>query len=157
MTDFIPTADLYDEHGEALTSCDTQLTQFGARSRFQGEIVTVRCHEDNALLKKVVGEPGHGKVVVVDGDGSVHCALMGDVMAGLAASNGWEGVVIHGAVRDVVALAKLDIGIKAVGSNPRKSSKHGTGQHNVPVSFGGAVFTPGAQLVSDEDGVVILP
>lgn len=157
MTDFIPTADLYDEHGEALTSCDTQLTQFGARSRFQGEIVTVRCHEDNALLKKVVGEPGHGKVVVVDGDGSVHCALMGDVMAGLAASNGWEGVVIHGAVRDVVALAKLDIGIKAVGSNPRKSSKHGTGQHNVPVSFGGAVFTPGAQLVSDEDGVVVLP
>jgi regulator of ribonuclease activity A len=157
MTDFIPTADLYDEHGEALTSCDTQLKQFGARSRFQGEIVTVRCHEDNALLKKVVGEPGHGKVVVVDGDGSVHCALMGDVMAGLAASNGWEGVVIHGAVRDVAALAKLDIGIKAVGTNPRKSSKHGTGQHNVPVSFGGAVFTPGAQLVSDEDGVVVLP
>jgi regulator of ribonuclease activity A len=157
MTDFIPTADLYDEHGGALTSCDTQLRQFGARSRFQGEIVTVRCHEDNALLKKVVGEPGHGKVVVVDGDGSVHCALMGDVMAGLAASNGWEGVVIHGAVRDVAALAKLDIGIKAVGSNPRKSSKHGTGQHNVPVSFGGAVFTPGAQLVSDEDGVVVLP
>jgi regulator of ribonuclease activity A len=157
MTGFIPTADLYDEHGEALTSCDTQLRQFGARSRFQGEIVTVRCHEDNALLKKVVGEPGHGKVVVVDGDGSVHCALMGDVLAGVAASNGWEGVVIHGAVRDVVALAKLDIGIKAVGSNPRKSSKHGTGQHNVPVSFGGAVFTPGARLVSDEDGVVVLP
>ena len=157
MPDFIPTADLYDDQGEALTSCDTQLRQLGARSRFQGEIATVRCHEDNALLKKVVGEPGHGKVVVVDGDGSVHCALMGDVMAGLAASNGWEGVVIHGAVRDVAALAKLDIGIKAVGSNPRKSSKHGTGQHNVPVSFGGAVFTPGAQLVSDEDGVVVLP
>jgi regulator of ribonuclease activity A len=156
MPDFIPTADLFDEHGETLTSCDTQFTQFGARSRFQGEIVTVRCHEDNALLKKVVGEPGHGKVVVVDGDGSVHCALMGDVMAGLAASNGWEGVVIHGAVRDVAALATLDIGIKALGSNPRKSSKHGTGQHNVPVSFGGAVFPPGARLVSDEDGVVVL-
>jgi regulator of ribonuclease activity A len=157
MTDFIPTADLYDEHGEALSSCDTQLKQFGARRRFQGEIVTVRCHEDNALLKKVVSEPGHGKVVVVDGDGSVHCALIGDVMAGLAVSNGWEGVVIHGAVRDVAALGNIDIGIKALGSNPRKSSKHGTGQHNVPVSFGGAVFTPGAQLVSDEDGVVVLP
>ena len=157
MTSFIPTADLYDEHGDALASCDTQFKQFGARTRFQGEIVTVRCHEDNALLKKVVSEPGHGKVVVVDGDGSLHCALMGDVMAELAASNGWEGVVIHGAVRDVAALATLDIGIKALGSNPRKSSKHGTGQHNVPVSFGGAVFPPGAQLVSDADGVVVLP
>lgn len=157
MTGFIPTADLYDEHGDALASCDVQFKQFGARARFQGEIVTVRCHEDNALLKKVLGEPGRGKVVVVDGDGSLHCALMGDVMAALAASNGWEGVVIHGAVRDVAALAKLDIGIKALGSNPRKSSKHGTGQHNVPVSFGGAVFSPGAQLVSDEDGVVVLP
>jgi regulator of ribonuclease activity A len=157
MSDFTPTADLYDAHGESLASCDTQLRQFGARSRFRGEIVTVRCHEDNALLKQVVGEPGHGKVLVVDGDGSVHCALIGDVLAGLATSNGWEGVVLHGAVRDVAALATLDIGIKALGSNPRKSSKQGTGQRDVPVSFGGAVFRPGAQLVSDEDGVVVLP
>src|SRR5919112_5917260 len=100
MTDFIPTADLYDEHGEALSSCDTQLKQFGAHRRFQGEIVTVRCHEDNALLKKVVQEPGAGKVVVVDADASVHCAMLGDKMADLAVSNGWEGVIIHGAVRD---------------------------------------------------------
>jgi regulator of ribonuclease activity A len=157
MSDFTLTVDLYDEHGESLASCDTQLRQFGARSRFRGEIVTVRCHEDNALLKQVVGEPGHGKVLVVDGDGSVHCALLGDVLAGLATSNGWEGVVLHGAVRDVAALASLDIGIKALGSNPRKSSKQGTGQRDVPVSFGGAVFRPGAQLVSDEDGVVVLP
>jgi regulator of ribonuclease activity A len=157
MSDVIPTADLYDEHGEALASCDTQFRQFGGRTRFQGEIVTVRCHEDNALLKTVVGEPGRGKVLVVDGDGSVHCALMGDVIAALAVSNGWEGVVLHGAVRDVAALATLDIGIKALGSNPRKSSKQGTGQRDVPVSFGGAVFAPGARLVSDEDGVVVLP
>ena len=157
MPDLIPTADLVDQHGDALDSCDTQLRQFGGRVRFQGEIVTVRCHEDNALLKTVLGGPGQGKVLVVDGDGSLHCALVGDVIAGLAVSNGWEGVVIHGVVRDVVALASLDIGIKALGSNPRKSSKQGTGQQNVPVSFGGAVFTPGAQLVSDEDGVVVLP
>src|SRR3954452_2250912 len=157
MPDVIPTADLYDEHGDTLASCDTQFRQVGGRARFQGEIVTVRCHEDNALLKKVVGEPGRGKVVVVDGNGSLHCALMGDVMAGLAVANGWEGVVIHGAVRDVAALATLDIGIKALGSNPRKSGKRGTGEHNVPVSFGSAVFPPGAHLVSDEDGVVVLP
>jgi regulator of ribonuclease activity A len=157
MPDLIPTADLVDQHGDALGSCDLQLRQFGGRARFQGEIVTVRCHEDNALLKTVLGGPGQGKVLVVDGGGSLHSALVGDVIAGLAVSNGWEGIVIHGVVRDVAALGTLDIGIKALGSNPRKSSKQGTGEHDVPVSFGGAVFAPGAQLVSDEDGVVVLP
>ena len=119
--------------------------------------MTVRCHEDNALLKKVVSEPGQGKVVVVDGDGSVHCAMLGDKMAEIALGNGWEGLVINGAIRDAAALAPLDIGIKAVGTNPRKSHKHGAGERDVVVSFGGAVFTPGAHLVSDEDGVVVLP
>ena len=157
MPDLIPTADLVDQHGDALGSCDLQLRQFGGRARFQGEIVTVRCHEDNALLKSVLGEPGRGKVLVVDGGGSLRCALVGDVIAGLAVSNGWEGIVIHGVVRDVAALGTLDIGLKALGSNPRKSSKQGTGERDVPVSFGGAVFAPGAQLVSDEDGVVVLP
>lgn len=157
MTDITPTADLYDEHGEELASCDTQFLQFGGRTQFQGEIVTVRCHEDNALLKQVVQEPGSGKVVVVDADGSVHCAMMGDKMADIAVSNGWEGVIIHGAVRDTALLAGLDIGIKALGTNPRKSHKHGAGQQNVPVAFGGAVFTPGAVVISDQDGIVILP
>jgi len=157
MSEFIPTADLYDQHGEALASCDTQFRQFGGRTRFQGEIVTVRCHEDNALLKTVVQEPGTGKVLVVDADGAVHCAMMGDKMADIAVSNSWEGVIIHGAVRDAALLAPLDIGIKAVGTNPRKSPKYGAGTKNVPVAFGGVVFTPGAVVVSDEDGVVVLP
>jgi regulator of ribonuclease activity A len=157
MSEFIPTADLYDEHGDALASCDTQLRQFGGRTRFQGEIVTVRCHEDNALLKQVVQGPGRGKVVVVDADGSVHTAMMGDQMADIAVANGWEGVIIHGAVRDSAMLAKLDIGIKALGANPRKSSKTGAGQEGVPVGFGGVVFRPGATVVSDEDGIVVLP
>jgi regulator of ribonuclease activity A len=157
MSDFAPTADLCDEHGPGLPSCDTQFRQYGGRTRFQGTIVTVRSHEDNALLKKAVAEPGHGKVIVVDGSGSLHCAMIGDKMAEQAHSNGWEGIVINGAVRDAATLAALDIGIKALGTNPRKSHKHGAGQHNVPVSFGGVVFTPGAKLVSDEDGVVVLP
>jgi len=157
LSDFVPTADLYDEHGDALAGCDTQFRQFGGRTRFRGEIVTVRCHEDNALLKKVVEAPGAGKVVVVDADGSLHTAMMGDLMAGVAVSNGWEGVVIHGAVRDSAVLAGLDIGIKALGTNPRKSRKQGTGQQDVPVAFGGVVFVPGATLVSDEDGIVVLP
>jgi regulator of ribonuclease activity A len=152
-----PTADLVDEYGDALQSCDTQLRQYGARRVFQGSIVTVRCHQDNAMVKALLGEPGEGKVLVVDGGGSLHSALMGDLIAASAVEHGWEGVVIHGVVRDVAELAKLDLGVKALGSNPRKSAKTGAGERDVPVTFGEATFTPGAQLVSDEDGVVVLP
>jgi regulator of ribonuclease activity A len=156
MSDFIPTADLCDTHGPDLASCDTQFRQFGGRTRFRGEIVTINSHEDNAILKTVVAEAGHGKVLVVDAGGSVHCAMLGDKMAARAQGNGWEGIIINGAVRDTVALAALDIGVKALGTNPRRSHKHGAGQLNVPVAFGGIVFAPGAILVSDEDGVVVL-
>ncbi|WP_433441131.1 ribonuclease E activity regulator RraA [Nonomuraea sp. CA-141351] len=151
----IVTADLYDERGDQLDSCDLQLRQYGDRRAFAGPVVTVRCHEDNALLKSILGEPGEGRVLVVDGGGSLHTALMGDVIAGLAVSNGWAGIVINGAVRDVVALRELDLGIKALGSNPRKSGKQGTGERDVPVSFGGAVFHPGAELFSDDDGILV--
>ena len=156
-TSTVSTADLYDEHGDALDSCDVQLRQFGALPRFSGPAVTVRCHEDNALLKSVLSEPGEGRVLVVDGGGSVHRALMGDMIAGIAVSNGWAGVVIHGAVRDVAVLRTLEVGIKALGSNPRKSTKTGAGDRDVPVTFGGATFVPGAMVYSDDDGVVVLP
>lgn len=154
---FVATADLHDEHGDALASCDLQLRQYGGRLRFRGEIATVRCREDNVLVKQALSEPGHGKVLVVDGGGSLHCALVGDVIADLAAGNGWEGVVVHGVVRDSALLAGIDLGVKALGTNPRKSPKHGVGERDVPVGFGGVVFVPGATLVSDEDGVVVLP
>ena len=157
MTAAIGTADLYDEYEEQLQSCDLQLRQYGGRRVFAGEVVTVRCREDNALVKQVLGTPGEGRVLVVDGGGSLHTALMGDLIAASAVQNGWAGVVINGAVRDVAALAELDLGIKALGSNPRKSAKTGAGDRDVVVSFGGATFTPGARLVSDDDGVVILP
>ena len=150
------TADLVDAHGDALDSCDTQFRQFGGRRSFHGPVVTVRCREDNALLKSVLSEPGQGRVLVVDGGGSLHRALMGDLIAGLAVDNGWAGVIINGAVRDVAVLATLDLGIKALGSNPRKSAKTGAGARDIPVSFGSATFTPGAEVYSDEDGIVIL-
>ena len=150
------TADLVDEHGEALQSCDLQLRQFGGRRRFHGPIRTVACFEDNALVRQVLSEPGDGAVLVVDGVGSLHTALVGDLIAGLAQANGWAGVVVHGAVRDTEALGGLDIGIKALGSNPRKSAKAATGQIDVPVRFGGVTFRPGEHLYSDEDGVVVL-
>jgi regulator of ribonuclease activity A len=151
------TADLYDEHGEKLGSCDTQFRQYGAVTSFSGPAVTVSCFQDNALLKSVLSEPGEGRVLVVDGGGSVHTALMGDIIAGLAVSHGWAGVIINGAVRDVAALRELPVGIKALGSNPRKSGKAGTGERDVVLEFGNCTFTPGARVVSDDDGVVVLP
>lgn len=151
------TADLVDEHGDAIESCDLQLRQYGGRAEFRGRIATVRCREDNALVKAVLSTPGEGGVLVVDGGGSLHTALVGDVIAGLGVANGWAGLVVHGAVRDVAALRGLPIGIKALGSNPRRSGKTGAGVRDEPVSFGGATFRPGAELVGDEDGVVVLP
>ena len=151
----VVTADLIDRYADALQSCDLQFRQFGGRSRFAGRIRTVRCHQDNVLVRRVLSEPGEGQVLVVDGGGSLHTSLVGDVVAGLGQGNGWVGLVINGAVRDVVALGQLDIGVKALGSNPRKSAKAGTGAVDVPVSFGGVRFEPGAHLYSDEDGIVV--
>jgi regulator of ribonuclease activity A len=151
----VATADLIDRHGDALQSCDLQFRQFGGRSRFWGRIRTVRCHQDNVLVRRVLSEPGSGQVLVVDGGGSLHTSLVGDVVAGLAQGNGWAGLVVHGAVRDVVALAGLEVGVKALGSNPRKSAKEATGEVDVPVAFGGVRFEPGAYLYSDEDGIVV--
>ena len=150
------TADLYDEHGDALQSCDVQFRQFGGRARFAGTAVTVACHQDNALLKSVLSEPGTGRVLVVDGGGSLHTALMGDLIAGLGVTNDWSGAIINGAVRDVATLRTLNLGIKALGSNPRKSTKTGAGERDLPVAFGGITFTPGDQVFSDDDGIVVL-
>lgn len=155
MTDSFATADLIDAHGEALLSCETQFRQFGGRRTFHGPIATVKCHEDNAMLREQLNQPGEGWVLVVDGGGSLRTALLGDQVARAAADNGWAGVVIHGAVRDVVELGTLDIGIKALGSNPRKSGKTGAGALDVPVTFGSVTFAPEAWLYSDEDGIVV--
>jgi regulator of ribonuclease activity A len=150
------TADLIDAHGDLLDTCATQFRSYG-RARFAGPIATIRCLEDNALIKKVLGEPGDGRVLVVDGGGSLRSALMGDMIASSAVAQGWAGVVIYGAVRDTVALAALDLGVKALGSNPRKSAKYGLGEVDVPVVFGNATFAPGSWLYSDEDGIVVAP
>ncbi len=151
------TADLYDQHGDALRVCDSPLRDFGGRRRFGGLIRTVRCHEDNVVLKRVLGEPGAGKVLVVDGGGSLRRALMGDNVATIAVKSGWEGVVVFGAIRDSAAIVKLDLGVKALGTMPRSPRKAGVGDVDVPVSFGGVEFFPGARLCSDEDGLVVLP
>jgi regulator of ribonuclease activity A len=151
------TADLVDEHGQALLVCDTQFRQFGGHRSFTGPIRTVACHEDNGLVRELLNSPGDGCVLVVDGGGSVHTALTGDMIAEAAVRNEWVGLVLNGAVRDSAVLADLPIGIKALGTNPRKSAKNGNGTVDVAVEFGGITFTPGDTLYSDEDGVVVLP
>ena len=151
-----PTADLVDDIGPDVRSCDLQLGQYGGRSDFAGPITTVRCFQDNALLKSVLSEPGDGGVLVVDGDGSLHTALVGDLIAERGRSNGWSGLIINGAVRDASTLRTLDIGIKALGTNPRKSTKTGEGVRDVAVEFGGVVFVPGEVAYSDDDGIVVV-
>jgi regulator of ribonuclease activity A len=149
------TADLIDDHEDELIGCETQFRSYGAVSRFSGPVETVRCLEDNALVRGVLSTPGSGRVLVVDGGGSLRAALLGDMIAALAIEHGWSGVVINGAVRDVVRLRDMKLGVKALGSNPRKSAKAGAGETGVPVSFGGAEFRPGMWLYSDEDGIVL--
>ena len=154
--DFRPTADLVDDIGPDVRSCDLQFGQFGARRQFAGPISTVRCFEDNALLKSILSEPGDGRVLVIDGGGSLHTALVGDVIAELGRTNGWAGIIVNGAVRDAATLRTLDIGIKALGTNPRKSTNTGAGERGIAVSLGGVDFIPGDLAYSDEDGIVVL-
>lgn len=155
LTCMVTTADLYDEHGEELASCETQFRSFGRRSEFAGVVTTIRCANDNGLVKRLLTtEDGRGRVLVVDGGGSMASALMGDLIASAAVARDWEGVVINGPVRDSVALASLDLGVKALGTNPRKSAKDAVGEVDVPVSFGGVTFVPGRKLWADADGVL---
>lgn len=151
----IATADLYDERGDALDSLSLPLRDLGGRIAFDGPVRTVRCHRDNALVKAVLATAGEGAVLVVDGGGSLESALVGDLIAGAAVENGWAGVIVHGAVRDREALGELPLGVKALGTNPRKSAKDGIGEVDVSVTIAGVVFAPGAHVWADADGVLV--
>ena len=151
----ISTADLYDERGDDLQSVSMQLLDLGGKTAFDGPIRTIRCFRDNALVKSLLATPGDGAVLVIDGGGSLESALMGDLIAESAVQSGWAGVVIFGAVRDRAALATLPLGIKALGSNPRKSAKAGVGEIDVELTIGEVVFRPGAHLYADEDGILV--
>ncbi|MBK0417927.1 ribonuclease E activity regulator RraA [Leucobacter sp. CSA1] len=154
MTTQISTADLYDVQGEELQSTPLQFQNIGAVSSFSGPIRTVRCFQDNALLKQILGTPGEGAVLVIDGGGSLETALVGDIIATLGVDNGWAGLIVNGAIRDRVAISTLPIGVKALGSNPAKSTKTGEGEADVPVTFGGITYRPGATVWCDDDGIL---
>ncbi|MEO1035837.1 MAG: ribonuclease E activity regulator RraA [Pseudomonadota bacterium] len=149
----ISTPDLCDAHPD-VDVLDLALANFGGLSAFAGEIVTIKCFEDNSLVKAQAGEPGNGRIMVVDGGGSTRRALLGDQIAANAVKNGWRGLIIWGAVRDVDALAELALGVKALQPVPVKTDKRGLGDLNVPVTFGGVRFEPGDWVAADANGVI---
>ncbi|MGA7205128.1 MAG: ribonuclease E activity regulator RraA [Specibacter sp.] len=149
------TADLMDERSAELAAIPVQFRMFGTPSQFSGPARTVRCFQDNALLKSILATPGNGAVLVVDGGGSLETALMGDMIAQLAVDNGWSGVVINGAIRDSVVVNTLPLGVKALGTNPTKSGKAGTGESDVPLTLGQVSIRPGAMVYADADGILV--
>ncbi len=153
----ISTADLYDEQGPSLASVSVQFRDFGAVASFSGPARTVQCAKDNALLKALLATPGDGAVLVVDGGGLLETALMGDMIAASAVENGWAGVIILGAIRDSVAIGALSLGVKALGTNPAKSSKNGTGNVDIPIQLGNVTIDPGAMIYADLDGILVAP
>ena len=149
------TCDLCDENPDDVRVLEPMLSQFGGRECFGGEIVTVKCFEDNSRVKETLGTPGAGKVLVVDGGGSLRCALLGDMIGEDAVKNGWEGVIVYGCVRDVDALAGLDLGVQALSAIPLKSVRRGEGQKDIAVSFGGVTFRSGEFVYADNNGVIV--
>jgi len=149
------TADLYDENVESLQIATPMFNDYGGKKKFSGPAATVKVFEDNSLVRTALEEPGEGKVLVVDGGASLRCALFGDMLAELARKNGWEGIIIYGCVRDSAILANINIGVKALNTNPRKSVKQGVGERDIPVTFADVTINPGDYIYADEDGIVI--
>ncbi|MBZ8138636.1 ribonuclease [Rubrivivax gelatinosus] len=160
MDDF-STCDLCDDHksdSDALFRVLPPVFQtYGGRSRFAGPVSTVKCHEDNTLVKAALDEPGQGRVLVVDGGGSLRRALVGGNLGAAAAKNGWAGIVVDGAVRDLAELAACEVGIRALAAMPLPTVKRNEGQRDVSVQVQGVWLHPGEWLYADEDGIVVMP
>lgn len=155
------TCDLLDDHPEknlqvVTPSMDGKFFKsYGARKSFGGQIVTVKCFEDNSRVKELLATDGTAKVLVVDGGASMRCALMGDMIAESAVKYNWNGVVIYGCVRDVDALAELDLGVHALAAIPQKSNRQGLGEVDIALSFGGIRIHSGDYIYADNNGIVI--
>jgi len=153
----ICTADLSDAYSDELAYLGLAFRDFGKRLAFSGPIVTLDTFEDNGALRELLETKGDGQVIFVDGHGSTRCALLGGNLGELAEANGWSGIVINGFVRDTLELAETNVGIKALGTHPKKSLKRGVGAINVPLRIDGINIYPGAWLYADADGVIIAP
>ena len=151
------TADLYDAYEEKLQVCEPVFRHFGGHWTFHGQIATLKCFEDNSLVSQHLGQPGKGRILVVDAGGSLRCAMLGDILAQKAVDNGWAGVVLFGCIRDMEDIGRMPLGVLALAANPRKSVKKGVGEAGLAVCFAGVTFRPGEWLYADQDGVVVLP
>ncbi len=154
------TTDLLDNNepliqNESLRIIAPMFQCYGGKTSFAGQAVTLKLFEDNSLVRTVLGETGSGKVLVIDGGGSLRCALLGDQLAELAVKNGWEGVVVYGCIRDSAAINALPLGVRALNTHPLKTVKKNVGERDVPVSFGGVTIKPGEWVCADEDGVIV--
>ena len=149
------TCDLCDAHEDDVRVAESLFTNYGGRSVFGGEIVTIKCHEDNSLVKDALATPGFGRVLVVDGGGSVRRSLLGDQLAAGALANDWAGIIVNGAIRDVEIMGGLDLGVKALNVIPLKTEKRGLGESNIPVTFAGVTFRPGSYVYADLNGLIV--
>lgn len=149
------TADLHDQFGDKVQIVQPMFNDYGKKRKFCGPISTLKVHEDNTLVRSALEEVGGGRVLVVDGGGSLHCALVGDMLAKLGVDNGRQGIIVYGCIRDSAILAGMDIGVKALNTNPKKSLKKGVGDRDIPVEFANVEFRPGTYIYADEDGVLL--
>ena len=149
--------DIADDHRDLVQAADPVFKDYAGLKSFHGPITTLRCHEDNLLLRQVLSTPGEGRVMVVDGGGSLRRALVGDKLAALMLHNNWAGVVVNGAVRDVENLRDMPVAIRALGICPMKPNQTAAGERDLPVTFAGITFNPGAWLYADENGIIISP
>jgi len=149
------TPDLCDKYPDLVRVVEPMFKNYGGKSSFGGQIVTIKCHEDNSVVKETAGTAGNGKIIVVDGGGSLRRALLGDLIAENAVQNGWEGFIIYGCIRDVDAISTINLGVKALNTNPLKTEKKGIGDLNISVSFGGVTFKPGEYVYADSNGIIV--
>ena len=153
MTYTVP--DICDDFLSSLQVLEPLFLDYGGQAKFHGQVVTIKCFEDNSKVKQTLASNGEGKILVVDGGGSLRCALLGDMLAAMAAANGWQGVVVNGCVRDVEILKTIDLGVRALNCYPLKSNKRDEGQLEIPIRIAGANIEPGQYLYADENGMVV--
>ena len=154
------TADLCDRHEGQLSAGTLHVVapifrSYGGRPAFHGPIATLKLFEDNSFVRKALEQPGNGRVLVIDGGGSLRRALIGDQLAALGVKNGWAGIVAYGCIRDSAAIADMDIGVLALATHPQKTDKKNVGEVDVAITFGGVTFRPGEWLYADGDGILV--
>ena len=147
--------ELCDAHEDVVRVVEPMFASFGGKTAFHGRIATLRVFEDNSFVRKAIESEGHGRVLVIDGGGSIRRALVGDQLASLAIQNGWAGIVVNGCIRDSRVIAEMDIGLIALATHPLKTLKKNVGEADITVSFGNVDFVPGEWIYADEDGVIV--